>query len=412
MALTIADVFDLPKLDSLVLRAGLAGVHSEVRWPYVAENESIAEWVMGGELVFVTGINHVRDEPNLLKLVEQGHQRHIAGLVVLTGQEYIKAIPQSVIQRADQLGLPLIEQPYQLKMVVVTQAVGVALVEAQMRGRSRLQVLEQLLEGDPVTMDTLCLRAQRLGIPIESPRQILVARLDGSDALIDRYGSAAAERQLQSSQAQVTRALAAWQARLDPVLPVLQQGDQWIVLLPEIHENPELRREYLAQWLAKHNQTLSPLRLCLGLGSPGKDVSDWSLGLYQARQALVAAQAFPDRLGLCSFDEMGALALLAGIRDRSILDRFVMENLGAVLKADKGPEPVLIPTLEAWFQVNGNLVLAAAQLGVHRNTMTSRLQRIEALLGSGLDDPNHRLSLAMALQIWRISPTRRIRSTA
>ncbi len=239
----------------------------------------------------------------------------------------------------------------------------------------------------------------------------MVARLDGSDALIERYGSAAAERQLQSSQAQVTRALAAWQASLDPVLPVLQQGDQWILLLPEAQENPELRREHLAQWLAEHNQTLAPLRLCLGLGSPGKDVSEWALGLYQARQALVAAQAFPDRLGLCSFDEMGTLALLAGIRDRSILDRFVSENLGAVLNADKGPEPVLIPTLEAWFQVNGNLVLAAARLGVHRNTMTARLQRIESMLGGSLEDPNHRLSLAMALQIWRLSPTRRIRST-
>lgn len=409
MAMTIADVLNLPGLESMALRAGHTGLHAQVRWPYVAENESIAEWVMGGELVFVTGINHIRDEHNLLQLVEQGHQRHIAGLVILTGQEYIRAIPESVIRRADHLGLPLIEQPYQLKMVVVTQAVGVALVEAQMRGRSRLQVLEQLLEGDPVAMDTLCLRAQRLGIPIDSPRQLLVARLEGSDALIERYGSADAERQLQASQAHVTRILAAWQASLDPVLPVLQQGDQWILLLPEADQTPEQRREVLAHWLAEHNAHMAPLRLCLGLGGPAKAVTEWALGLYQARQALIAAQAFPDRLGLCSFDEMGTLSLLTAIRDRSVLDRFVTDNLGVILNADQGPEAVLIPTLEAWFQVNGNLVLAATRLGVHRNTMASRLQRIEFLLGRSLDDPNHRLSLAMALQIWRLSPTRRRR---
>ncbi|WP_200881904.1 PucR family transcriptional regulator ligand-binding domain-containing protein [Nitrincola sp. A-D6] len=72
MALTIAEVFDLPGLDSMKLRAGQAGVHSQVRWPYVAENESIAEWVMGGELVFVTGINHVRDEPICSSLWSKG----------------------------------------------------------------------------------------------------------------------------------------------------------------------------------------------------------------------------------------------------------------------------------------------------------------------------------------------------
>ena len=110
------------------LRAGQAGRDNAVRWPYVAENEGIADWVMGGELIFVTGINHPRDEANLLRLVREGHERVVAGLVILTGAEFIQAIPTSVIAEAERLNLPLIEQPYALKMVVVTQAIGTALV--------------------------------------------------------------------------------------------------------------------------------------------------------------------------------------------------------------------------------------------------------------------------------------------
>lgn len=75
------------------LRAGKQGLQLAVRWYYVAENENIAEWIMGGELVFITGINHPRDEDNLIHLLMEGKQRGIAGMVILTGDAYIQAIP-------------------------------------------------------------------------------------------------------------------------------------------------------------------------------------------------------------------------------------------------------------------------------------------------------------------------------
>ena len=71
MSLTVADVLALPGLECMSLRAGSAGLDNGVRWPYVAENSGIAEWVLGGELVFVTGINHPRDEANLLRWLDE-----------------------------------------------------------------------------------------------------------------------------------------------------------------------------------------------------------------------------------------------------------------------------------------------------------------------------------------------------
>lgn len=93
MSLTVADVLALPGLECMSLRAGSAGLDNGVRWPYVAENSGIAEWVLGGELVFVTGINHPRDEANLLRLLDEACARQVAGLVILTGPAYIQAIP-------------------------------------------------------------------------------------------------------------------------------------------------------------------------------------------------------------------------------------------------------------------------------------------------------------------------------
>ncbi len=131
MSLTVSELLALEGLSALRLRAGKQGLQRAVRWYYVAENEHIAEWIMGGELVFITGINHPRDEANLIQLLMEGKQRGIAGMVILTGEAYIHAIPATLIALADELGMPLIEQPYLLKMVIVTERIGTALVRSE-----------------------------------------------------------------------------------------------------------------------------------------------------------------------------------------------------------------------------------------------------------------------------------------
>lgn len=413
MSLTVADVLALPGLDSMRLRAGEAMQNNPVRWPYVAENSSIAEWIMGGELVFVTGINHPRSEENLLLLVRQAHQRVAAGLVILTGPEYIKQIPQSVIDAAQDLGVPLIEQPYSLKMVLVTQAIGTALVQAQMLGRSRQHLLEQLLEGDVQSLDSLLQRGHSLGLPLATARQVALFKLEGSERLIEAFGADQAERILQSSRERLQRSLQQHLDRLGEALSPVCQGEHWIALLPATARlDQQTNRQAMLDLIEELNPELAPLRLYLGLSAGGHGPQRFAHGLHEARQALVAAQSFPERLGVCSFNELGAIELLGAIRDRSVLDQFVDKVLGPIISDDSRHEPVLMPTLEAWFHESGNLALAAQRLGVHRNTMSYRTQRIESLTGSSFTNPHDRLNISIALLIWRLSSSRPARSIA
>ncbi|TLX55378.1 PucR family transcriptional regulator [Stutzerimonas nosocomialis] len=411
MSLTVADVLALPGLESLRLRAGAAGLGNPVRWPYVAENEGIADWVMGGELVFVTGINHPRDEANLLRLLGEAQARAAAGVVILTGEEFIHAIPEPVLAEAERLGVPLLEQPYQLKMVVVTQAIGTALVQEQMRGRSREHVLQQLLEGDYQSLDVLLQRADSLHLPLAVPRQVALIKLEDSERLFTDEPADHAERRLQASRQRLQRRLEQVLGELGDALPLVCQGEHWIALLPAPGTQAQTNRQALAAALDELNQNLSPLRLFAGLSASGHGPGQLTTALGEARQALVAAQSFPERLGLCCFADLGVLELLGAIRDRSLLDRFVDKVLGALIGDDSRREPVLMPTLEAWFHENGNLALAAQRLSVHRNTLGYRMQRIEALTGCSFDDPHDRLNVAVALMIWRLSSPRYTRST-
>lgn len=183
MSLTVAEVLKLPGLEGLTVRAGNLHLHRTVRWPYVAENEGIAEWVIGGELVFITGVNHAREEANLLSLIEDGVAMGIAGLVILTGGTFIQRIPQAVIERAEHYGLPLIEQPYLLKMVIVTHAIGTALVHMAQARRSRHDILSQLLTGDYPSLAIAQQRAEHVQLPVEGPRRLVALRLSSVSVL-------------------------------------------------------------------------------------------------------------------------------------------------------------------------------------------------------------------------------------
>ncbi|MCP1462207.1 PucR family transcriptional regulator ligand-binding domain-containing protein [Pseudomonas sp. S3E17] len=400
MSLTIADVLALPGLESMRLRAGAAALDNVVRWPYVAENSGIAEWVLGGELVFVTGINHPRDEANLLQLLDEACQRQVAGLVILTGAAYIQAIPQRLLDAAEAAGMPLIEQPYSLKMVLVTQAIGSALIQSEQLGRSRHDVLERLLTGDYQSLDLLLHRAVQLNMPLAGHWQVAQLQLEGSELLFAQGDAAQVEAQLARQHDAISRRL----RQLSAVLPVLGRAGQWTLLLPAPDAVTALaNRQQLANWLNPLNLRLAPLKLFIGLSAAAHPPARLAQAQDEARQALVAARRFSERAGLCVYDELGVLKLLSGVRDRALLDQFLNERLGPLLRHDLHHGPSLMPTLEAWFHENGNLVAAAQRLALHRNTLTHRVQRIEALCGLTLDNAYDRLDIGIALMIWRLS---------
>ncbi|MBB5321959.1 PucR family transcriptional regulator [Marinobacter oulmenensis] len=134
MPLHCHDMPAIPGLEAIRLRGGGAAADNTIRWPYVAENRSFQRWVKGGELVFVTGISRHRSPENLAECLYEGRECRISGLVVLTGEAYIGQLPNALCRLADELSMPLFEQPYSLPMVEVTEAISRAIVQSEIVG--------------------------------------------------------------------------------------------------------------------------------------------------------------------------------------------------------------------------------------------------------------------------------------
>ena len=399
MSLTVEEVLKLTGLEELSVRAGAGQLHRSVRWPYVAENEGIAEWVMGGELVFITGVNHTRNEANLLRVVEDGVDMGIAGLVVLTGGTFIQSIPPAVIERAEVLGLPLIEQPYLLKMVFVSHTIGTALVQTAQARRSRHDILSQLLTGDYPSLAIARQRAEHVQLPLEGPRHLVALRLSSVRGLFENHPPAQAEQLLQQTQQALQDYLEAWNRRLPEALPVILQGDLFIVLLA----NRAQLRDDLLYLHRELSSLIGTMTVFMGLANRVEDCGQYRQALSEARQALDVAENLRPASGRCDFSELGVLRLLQGISDRTVIDHFVKQTLGALIEPTRKHPFTLIETLDALLQENGNALKAASRLAIHRNTITQRIQRIEQHSGLSLDDPLFRMNASVALLVWRMT---------
>ncbi|MEH0831937.1 PucR family transcriptional regulator [Pectobacterium cacticida] len=403
MSLTVSEILALPGLEDLTLRSGAERLHRPVRWYYVAENEGIADWVMGGELVFVTGINHPRDENNLLQLVREGHQSGIAGLVILTGGPFIHAIPPSVVTLADRLGIPLIEQPYLLKMIIVTQRIGTALAQRETTLRSQRDILSQLLTGDYPSLDIASQRASHLQLMLDRPHRVVAMRLSAIKTLFETHPPTAAEAQLQSARQLVQQRLEEQLAKLGDTLPLVMLGDMFILLLP----NDTMPFHHGKKWLQNVQSALGaplrPLTLFSGISSIVSAAPHYRSALSEARRALDVAESMRPDKGICDYNELGVLKLLTAIPDQNLVTQFMKETLGHLFEARRKKPTQLLETLDAVLQENGNLIKAAERLGIHRNTLNLRLQRIEQQSGQSISDPQFRLNATVALLIWRMS---------
>lgn len=127
-----------------------------------------------------------------------------------------------------------------------------------------------------------------------------------------------------------------------------------------------------------------------------------SLGdLREACQALLALRDFAEDLALSRrclpLADYRLAALLHGQRESWTVRR-LMEPLECLRLADA--QDVLLETLRVWLEYGGAVQSCASRLGIHRNTLRYRLERIAQLSGLDLDRADHRsqLSLSMTLQ--------------
>jgi len=264
---------------------------------------------------------------------------------------------------------------------------------AEVERRLRGDLVEQLLAGglEEDEAERLAHQAERLGHRLPARAWVVVLEPDDEEA----------ESEI---------AAGGRQDRLDEVLSdlvrrraggslTLVRANSAVILVPE-EVAPDLAGAERLAGLAQQATAavLKPGTVSAGVGNVANSVAELARSHVEARQALRLSRRAGGRSRVTTYRSLGAFRLLLEVQSPEVLRGFVEEVLGPLLKYSESRETPLLQTLEALVASRWVRRAAARKLGIHINSMSYRVERIQSLSGLSADDPETRVAIAIALR--------------
>lgn len=242
---------------------------------------------------------------------------------------------------------------------------------AEAEGRVRGELLDDLVSRPELRgLDD---RARRLGVDLDAPHVLVVARHDGQRERGAFWAS---------SQATLAHGLAT------------ARGDEVVLLLPGDRPGA-LARRVAAELSASLGRPATA-----GAAPASGPVTAVASAYQEARRCAGALVALGRTGGGASAEELGFVGLLVG--ERREVSGFLSGALGPVLDYDTRRGTALVKTLNAYFGTGGSLSRTAEALHIHVNTVTQRLDRVGQLLGEDWQEPERALEIQLALRLHRL----------
>jgi len=395
MVVKVQDVMELSELSEGKIVAGHSGLGKAVFWVHVVDSYDVLEWVQGGELLFTTGIG-IRDNLEYFpEFVRECSEKGVAGLIVNIGP-YIQEIPKAAFAVADELGFPLFEVPWAVKLVKVTRAIYTYIAKKNIEEKSIQDIFENVLEGSTYNYDNLLARAASCGYDLTEPHQIMVVRFEQLAAYFQKTGTLS-EQQMLVVKLEILSAITGVFTHLGKKVLTLIRLDAVIIMLPSQRNYKEQQKtkEIASELLRVLPTRFVGLSFNVGWGNPHKDITEAKKSLAQAEQSIRVVQTIPDSAKCMGYDELGFFKVLFSV-DRENLEEFRNEVLNGLLEYDRKHSAELANTLATYLEENGNCARVSERLYIHRNTLKYRVQKITDISGRNLSDPNDRMLLYFA----------------
>lgn len=274
------------------------------------------------------------------------------------------------------------------------------LIEAATSTVSVKSFFDDLLRGDTNLESSLRGRAAALGCDCSQPHVMLafeVARVAGeSDSAEAGEKRRAACRHAfklveQCVQASYPRSLFDAREHCLYALVALPQNDGI--------EDLKKRLDVLLR------QIENEMGVCLfaGLGNPCRDLRDYAAGFGEAQEALSITRCLNEQAASLSFSDLGAYRYLYPFASDHSRHDLYLEQVAIIARYDHAHKRAgMLNTLEVFLLHWGNIKEVSELLGVHRNTITQRLERIQSLCALDLEQPGNRLPLQMAILVHKL----------
>ena len=427
-----------PELGLAVL-AGSDQLDRPIRWAHVSELRDPVPYLLGGELLLTAGVNFPEDVDGYVRgLVAAGVQALGFGVTPVYDE-----VPPVLVDACARHGLPLLALPPSTPFLAVSQAVGVALAEAE---HAELRWLSEA----QATLTRAALRPN----PVQAVVGELAALADWWCVLLD--DSAVAKAGIEDVDPVVAEMASRLRAGSGPRSASTEVGSWHVVGYPvdavrvlavgsrnpfSVADRAVIAVALALLALAERADGRLVTKMLVGddshdgyrvvrgrrksraateidLGTGLVDVDGGRLrAVVTTSPDVVAAQAAGWLLAVSSpvgVGELPAADREAGrMLDRAVaigrpvtaadgvsalVDPGAAARFAADLLAPLADRPELLVTVRTWLACNGNWDRTAVELGVHRNSVRHRIGVVARELDIDLSDVQRRMELWFALR--------------
>lgn len=145
------------------------------------------------------------------------------------------------------------------------------------------------------------------------------------------------------------------------------------------------------------------IHMFAGVSNICNDIGEYFRGFAEAKEALLIGQCFKQQARSMYFNELGIYRYLYTFACSNNLYDSYLEQIATIARYDKGHKRAeLLDTLELYLEHGGNIKDTSEQLGVHRNTLTQRIERLQSLCTVNIEQYYNRLPLLAAIKIHRL----------
>lgn len=381
--------------------AAVTTLDGRVRCLRIADEEIASAGIVELECFDLSGRFRVEDEPagrsrptdaaafSWGNVVIEGGRKPAEG--VSTSSQNLGRIVAFGAQALRAGDFRLLEQAAAAAALVITREQAITAVESKYRTDFVLEVLR----GHIASTDRVLSHADSLGWNLDRPISVAVAEIDADADSTDA-------RNKRTMQSLFVDAWTKVVSQFDAQAAVVGSGDQVIVLLAaESREKITARLEEFVSSVRGYGGG-GRRQFSVGISRPAEGVSRLAPAYQEAMRALEVGRRLARGQGLRHYDSLGVYRLLLQVGEQTELRNFAEEVLGPLATDTKEEYAGLRETLQELLNHNLNVAETARALFFHYNTLRYRIGKLEQMVGSFTDDPDLRLSLALALQIVKL----------
>lgn len=380
MGFTIEDMNLLSKdRYQMEMVAGNKGWSNSISWILMLEDTAIIQNFAGKELAVTTGLGF-QTEDKLKVLVEMLVKHHASGLIINTG-EYIRQIPDSILQFCDENDFPLMTVPWEVLLVDMIKDFSIRIF---LQGTTDEEITRALISAVETPENQELYRRTLLPyFDVDGEFRVVLFTTEGLDEMDT------VERRRISYRLQI------YLENITHNGSFFYYDSNFVLIMNDVAKKKY--DEIIDGVVQRTKRRMPDIPIFVGTGSCMKDISNLHIAYQRAKAAVTMARK--KKLPILSFDDMGMYRLLYSVKDTSLLKEMSEVPLQPLLEYDEKHHANYVETLDWYLKYNGSIQAVSEAMYTHRNTIIYRISNIKKLLNCNLETTQERLIYQMAYYI-------------